>query len=169
MTDIVSAPLGKVQEILAATYAACDTRVEEVEQDLEAIKSTQFPSAQFLTGKITRWQHMKGELLKRKSKGKRIEFAARRDFETKYWDALKNGPLGRQQANGFAFEERKAAAMSRFVVEHTKWELMIEANNAVELAIDTIDAHMWGVKNTQQVVKMEHDDAKYASTKDYID
>ncbi len=166
--NVLTLPLPDLRKMQAAGYRLSDKVLSEVEQDVQDIASEQFPTAQFLTGKVSRWQHIKAQMLKRKRRIDRLAFAVEHDFNEKYWASLKMGPRGIQQANGFAFEERKAAVMSKFFEEHTRLSLLKEAATDLERAIREIDAHMWGVKNVQQVVKMEHDDAKYASTKDYI-
>lgn len=169
ITEITSLSLPDTKRIVEATYEQADKVMDEVESDMDEVRGQSNHSAQFLTGKVTRWQYLKAHLLRRKAKLDRLSYAAKQDFNEKYWGKLRHGPRGVQQANGFAFEERKAAAMSEFIVEHQRWELLMEAADDIERTIRALDAHLWGVKNLQAVVRMEHDDAKYSTNKDYID
>lgn len=169
ITPTTEMPLPQLRKLLEGLYAEGDKAVAEVAESSAIVYAAKHPTPQFITGHVERWGALKAELLEYRRRAARRRREAKNDFDEKYWAKAKFGPQGRQQATGFAWEERKAALQSEFIVEYTRWELLDEAVEDLNRSIAVIDAHIWNVKgNTQTDLRTHANEAKYASNKDYI-
>ncbi len=166
-TPTTEMPLSQIRELVAGLQVEADTAVAEVEEYSTRLYAAPAMTLQEVTANVERWSALAASLTGYKRRVARRRAEARLDFQRKFDSKVKHGPMGRLAA-GSAWDERKAAAHSEFIVEWEKFELLNAAVEDLDGAVSVIMAHVNNVKYGRQAdLRSTARDAKFASNHDY--